>query len=79
MITPRRRFVALAVAAALALRAFAAEPTLEEGFLAPPPAARQHTYWLWLNGYVHLPTAAAELKAMKDAGLGGVLLFEMGA
>lgn len=61
--------------------AFAAAPalTLEQGFQAPLPAARPHTYWLWLNGYVHAPTAAAELQAMKDAGLGGVLLFEMGA
>lgn len=56
-----------------------ATPSLEAGFRAPPPAARPHTYWLWLNGHVHLPTAMDELKAMKDAGLGGVLLFEMGA
>ena len=72
----------LAGAAALALLsgvALAAEPSLEEGFRNPPVEARPHTYWLWLNGYVHLPTAADELKAMKDAGLGGVLLFEMGA
>ncbi len=76
----------LALAAVLALTASltasaasAAQPTLEAGFRAPPPAARPHTYWLWLNGYVHPPTAADELKAMKEAGLGGVLLFEMGA
>lgn len=69
----------LALAAALTLSSFAAEPTLEAGFRAPPPAARPHTYWLWLNGHVHLPTAFDELKAMRDAGLGGVLLFEMGA
>ncbi len=53
--------------------------TLEAGFRSPPPAARPHTYWLWLNGHVHLPTALDELTAMRDAGLGGVLLFEMGA
>ncbi len=74
---------AFALAAALIVSAFAAEPaptpSLEQGFRALPPAARPHTYWLWLNGYVHLPTAADELKAMKEAGLGGVLLFEMGA
>ncbi len=60
-------------------RAAVPEPTLEAGFVAPPPAARPHTYWLWLNGHVDLPTAAEELKAMQAAGLGGVLLFEMGA
>lgn len=53
--------------------------SLEAGFRSPPPAARPHTYWLWLNGHVHPATAADELKAMRDAGLGGVLLFEMGA
>ncbi len=57
----------------------AADASLEDGFRSPPPAARPHTYWLWLNGHVHLPTAAEELHAMKAAGLGGVLLFEMGA
>lgn len=74
----------LALAAAWALPFFSAAaadpiPTLEQGFRAPPPAARPHTYWLWLNGNVHLPTAADELQAMRDIGLGGVLLFEMGA
>ena len=77
----RSAILAAALATAFLLPLVAAEraPSLEEGFHAPPPAARPHTYWLWLNGYVHLPTAADELKAMKDAGLGGVLLFEMGA
>lgn len=79
-----RRFLALTFALLGSLPAAAETSpapafTLEQGFRAPPPAARPHTYWLWLNGYVHLPTAADELKAMKDAGLGGVLLFEMGA
>ena len=71
--------LAVALASTLVTSAPAAEPTLESGFRAPPPAARPHTYWLWLNGHVHLPTAADELRAMRDAGLGGVLLFEMGA
>lgn len=77
----RPHFTATLLAAAFAalVPASAAEISLEAGFRAPPPAARPHTYWLWLNGHVHLPTAMDELKAMKDAGLGGVLLFEMGA
>jgi hypothetical protein len=41
--------------------------------------ARPHTYWLWMNGHVHMPSALEELRAMKAAGLSGVLLFEMGA
>jgi hypothetical protein len=52
---------------------------LARGFLNPPADARPHVYWLWLNGYVNLETAKAELEAMKEAGIGGVLLFDMGA
>jgi len=52
---------------------------LEQGFHHPPPAARPDTYWLWLNGFVHPESARADLQAMKDAGLGGVLIFDMGA
>lgn len=59
--------------------AFAAVDPLEAGFLTPPMEARPHTYWLWMNGYMHAPSALEELRAMKEAGLGGVLLFEMGA
>jgi hypothetical protein len=57
----------------------AAVDSLEEGFRNPPPEARPHTYWLWLNGYVEPEQARAELRAMKDAGFGGVLMFDMGA
>lgn len=45
----------------------------------PPAEARPHVYWLWLNGYVEPATARAELEAMKANGIGGVLLFDMGA
>lgn len=53
--------------------------SLEEGFRQPPRDARPHTYWLWLNGHFDPEAAKEELAAMKTAGLGGVLLFEMGA
>jgi hypothetical protein len=55
------------------------EDELARGFRNPPPEARPHAYWLWLNGYVHPESAKAELEAMKEAGFGGVLLFDMGA
>lgn len=51
---------------------------LEQGFKAPPSTARPHAYWLWINGHVDLPNATRELQAMQEAGLSGVLLFEMG-
>ncbi|MBP7141999.1 MAG: hypothetical protein KBA71_08830 [Opitutaceae bacterium] len=80
--SPFRRLglcVALAAVTVIMAPVALAGPSLEDGFRTPPPEARPHTYWLWLNGHVHLPTAVEELRAMKDAGLGGVLLFEMGA
>ena len=52
---------------------------LEQGFRQPPRDARPDVYWLWLNGFVHPESARADLQAMKDAGFGGVLLFDMGA
>jgi hypothetical protein len=52
---------------------------LERGFQNPPPEARPHVYWLWLNGYMDPDSAQAELQAMKEAGLSGVLVFDMGA
>jgi hypothetical protein len=51
---------------------------LAAGFREPPMEARPHTYWLWMNGHLHAPSAVEELRAMKEAGLSGVLLFEMG-
>ncbi len=52
---------------------------LEQGWRNPPADARPHAYWLWLNGYVNTAAAKEELRAMKEAGFGGVLLFDMGA
>ena len=50
---------------------------LEGGFRNPPPEARPHAYWLWLNGYLDADSARAELQAMKEVGLSGVLVFDM--
>lgn len=57
----------------------AAPSDLEQGFRHPPSDAKPDVYWLWLNGFVHPESARADLVAMKDAGFGGVLLFDMGA
>ncbi len=54
-------------------------PNLEEGFRRPPQLAKPDTYWLWMNGYVDPPSAEKDLQALKDAGFGGVLVFDMGA
>jgi hypothetical protein len=70
---------ALLIAAAWTGLLAAAPVGLEQGWKNPPNEARPHAYWLWLNGHVDPATARAELQAMKDAGFGGVLLFDMGA
>jgi len=53
--------------------------SIETGWRNPPASSRPHAYWLWLNGYVNMEEAKAELRAMKDAGFSGVLMFDMGA
>ncbi|HET9467786.1 MAG TPA: glycosyl hydrolase, partial [Vicinamibacterales bacterium] len=69
----------LLMAVALASLAAAADDPLEAGFRTPPMEARPHTYWLWMNGHMDAPSAMEDLRAMKAAGLSGLLLFEMGA
>ena len=51
---------------------------LKEGFKNPPIQARPKVYWWWLNGYVDTLRLKEELLAIKNAGLGGVDLFEIG-
>lgn len=52
--------------------------TLKEGFQSPPNRARPKVYWWWLNGYVDTVRLKEELRAVKDAGIGGVDIFEIG-
>lgn len=51
---------------------------LKAGFKDPPVEARPKVYWWWLNGYVDSVRLKQELRAIKDAGLGGVDIFEIG-
>src|SRR5690606_22803718 len=51
---------------------------LKNGFVDPPVTARAKVYWWWLNGYVNSVRLKEELQAIKDAGLGGVDIFEIG-
>lgn len=48
-------------------------------FAATPHGAKPWIYWLWLNGYVNKAHIAKELNQFRDAGIGGVLIFDMGA
>jgi hypothetical protein len=47
-------------------------------FRNPPVHARPKVYWWWLNGNTDTVRLKAELIAMKNAGLGGADIFEIG-
>lgn len=50
---------------------------LTEGFDNPPDSARPQTFWHWMNGNVTKEGITADLEAMKEAGIGGVFLFDI--
>ena len=52
--------------------------SLEQGFQAPAGDARPWVYWYWMNGNVTEEGIKADLKAMQEIGIGGVLLFDIG-
>ena len=54
-------------------------PDLEAGFRDPPKEARPSVYWLWLNGHADRDHMERELRAMHEAGIRGLCLFDMGA
>ena len=50
---------------------------LEEGFRDPSGAARPWAYWWWLGANVTEASLTRDLEAMKEKGLGGVLVFDV--
>ena len=77
------------LAAAFALAAFngsagTPRPTelalpLEQAFENPPDSARPWVYWYFMDGNTTREGMKADLDAMKKAGIGGVLILEIGA
>jgi hypothetical protein len=53
-----------------------ASSSLENGFRQPPEAARPWVYWWWLKGNVSESSITHDLEAMKQMGVGGLLLFD---
>ena len=41
-------------------------------------SARPRTWWHWMHGYVSKDGITADLEAMKEQGLGGFTLFDVG-
>ena len=55
-----------------------AEKILQEAWTNPPPVARLHAYWWWLNGNVTQAAITRDLEAMKEKGFGGALIMDSG-
>jgi len=72
--------LSLAVAA-LGGALFAATPgdALEEAFLNPPRDAKPMVWWDWLGNNVSAEGIVKDMKAIADAGCGGVTFFYAGA
>lgn len=63
----------LSVLAFLACQA--ANDPLAQNFKSPPASARPHTWWHWMDGNATKEGITADLKAMKEVGIGGAQLF----
>lgn len=50
---------------------------LAKGFVSPPTSARPWVYWFWLDGNITREGITADLEAMRQAGIGGVLIMEV--
>ena len=61
----------------LPLGSFAAADPLADGFRQPPPDARPHTWWHWMNGNVTKEGITADLEAMARIGVGGAQIFNV--
>ncbi len=51
---------------------------LRETFSCPPTEARPHTFWYWMSGNISREGLTADLEAMKRAGIGGAVIFNIG-
>ena len=74
----RQLVLALACSALAAGPVFAGQ-SLEEMFANPPDSARPWVYWYFMDGNTTREGMKADLDAMKEAGIGGVLILEIGA
>lgn len=50
---------------------------LAAGFADPPDSARPWVYWMWMDGNLTREGITADLEAMREAGLGGVVICEV--
>jgi hypothetical protein len=50
---------------------------LEDSFRNPPPQAAPWTYWFWINGNITKAGITADLEALAQSGIKGVLIMEV--
>jgi hypothetical protein len=50
---------------------------LAADFAHPPDSARPWAYWMWMDGNLTREGITADLEAMREAGLGGVVICEV--
>ena len=67
---------ALAAVAVWAGAASGASAGLGQGFSNVPGSAKPWVYWWWLNGHVTEQVITSDLEAMRQQGIGGLLLFD---
>ena len=68
----------IAAVVALSCLVAAAEGLSPTEFCSPPPAARPHTWWHWMNGNVTKEGITADLESMAAVGIGGAQIFDAG-
>ncbi|RPJ22317.1 MAG: hypothetical protein EHM35_18355, partial [Planctomycetaceae bacterium] len=66
---------ALALLLAISLQGWAGEPA--DDFRNPPVSARPWVYWFFMDGNISREGITADLEAMQQAGIGGVILMEV--
>jgi hypothetical protein len=69
-------FAVVVLALCGAIRA-SSEDELVRGFRNPPPSAKPHTWWHWINGNITKEGITADLEAMKRVGIGGAQIFNV--
>jgi (4-O-methyl)-D-glucuronate---lignin esterase len=76
-----KQFLSMLIVLALAIAAAACAPgqstDLERQFVSPPDSARPWVYWMWMDGNLSREGITADLEAMKQAGIGGVIICEV--
>ena len=75
---PRRHAFLIAGITALSAGSLHAELS-EESFREPPLQSRPSALWTWMNAHVDRQQITRELEEMKDKGMRGAIIWDMGA